>query len=271
MAVAKIEEYRQQNGVDILKVYCKPTAKFPERRSFFYAPAEAIDLVNKYTWCLCTQGKNRVYVIARVNGSDYYDEYGFRHYDTIIFHIKLFEFYNNYKWQGDIDHRDMVEIDNADQNLNAVTHQQNQFNHFTRGYLIDTHCKTASFTAKIMIDGKHYRPYSAVRNEADACSTQNYLEQVDLRDKLGSQYYMFDFLKYRRDSEDILDLERTGQISEEEAVFKHIMGYCNNAWYYLRYGLQDYFQQYHIPIPEYRLDEYGFMVHPITGQKLCPF
>lgn len=267
MAVSKIEEYRQQNGVDILKVILKPTAKFPN--GFFYAPADAIDLVNKHTWFL-SANRHRVCVTAMDNDSAYY-EAGKLHQNGVLFHTKLFELYNNYKWQGDIDHRDMIEYDNIDQNLEPVTSQQNSFNKMTRGYMFNNQIKPASFRACIVIDGKFCRPYRVVRSEDDACSVQNYLEQVYLREKLGNQYYMFDFLKYRRGHENILDLERTGQISEEEAVFKHIMGYCNNAWYYLRYGLQDYFQQYHIPIPEYRLDEYGFMVHPITGQKLCPF
>lgn len=268
MAVQKIEEYRQKNGTDILKVILKSTAKFPN--GFFYAPADAVDLVRQYTWGLQACRKNQVYVVAHDNDSAYY-EAGKRHRDTILFHTKLFEFYNNYKWQGDIDHINLVEIDNIDQNLEPVTSQQNKFNAMSRSYIINTQVKPASFRAKIGIDGNLYYPYKAVRNEADACNVQNYAEQVWLKEKLGAQYYMFNFFKYRRGHENILDLERTGQISEEEAVFKHIMGYSNNAWYYLRYGLQDYFKQYHIPIPQYRLDEYGYMVHPITGQKLCPF
>ena len=31
---------------------------------------------------------------------------------------------------------------------------------------------------------------------------------------------------------DILDLERTGQISEEEAIYRHVLRYAaDNAWY----------------------------------------
>lgn len=261
MAVDKIEQYRQKNGTDILKVILKPTSKF--QTGYFYAPAEAIDLVKKYAWRLHAEGKNRVYILA-TNNSNYHPE-------NIHFHIKLFEFYNNYIWQGEIDHRDMVEIDNADENLEPVTSQQNKFNRLTRGYFIATHLQPAIFTAHITVDGKHYSPFKSVRNEADACNIQNYTEQVLLKEELGSQYYMFDFRKYRRDSKDILDLERTGQISEEEATYRHILKYSQNAWYYYRYGLQDYFKQYHIPVPQYRIDDMGFMNHPITGEKLCPF
>lgn len=270
MAVERIEEYRQKNGTDVLKVILKPTAKFPVGSNFFYAPADAVNLVKKYTWCLSIHGKNGVCVIAVDNDSTYY-EAGKRHRIHVIFHTKLFELYNNYVWQAEIDHRDMIEYDNADENLEPVSKQQNNFNKFTRGYLASTYYKPASFRAKIVIDGKNYCPYSVVRREDDACTTQNYLEQVDLREKLGNQYYMFDFKKYRRGSKDILDLERTGRISEEEAIYRHILRYSDNAWYMLRYGLEQYYIENHIPIPQYSLDSNGFMVHPITGQKLCPF
>lgn len=263
MSVERIEEYKQVNGVHILKVYCKPTKAFPEGNNLFYAPSEAINLVKKYAWFLGTYGKHSVYIIAHDNST--------YHYDTIQFHAKFFEFYQGYKWQGSIDHINLIEIDNIDCNLNAVNQMQNGFNKLTRGYIFDTRIKPAIFQIKINIDGKYYYPYKSVRNEADACSVQNYAEQVWLRETLGSQYYMFDFKKCRRGSQYLLDLERTGQISEEEATYRHIMRYADNAWYYLRYGLQDYFKQYHIPVPQYNLDAYGFMVHPITGQKLCPF
>lgn len=269
MAVSKIEEYRQQNGTDILKVYCKPTRAFPNG-GFFYAPAEAINLVNQYSWCLRVNGKDLICVIATDNNSVYY-QLGKCCHDNVYFHAKLFEFYQGYKWQGCLDHINLIEIDNTDANLNVVTNQQNRFNAMSRGYRFDTRRKSASFTARIRIDDSEYYPFKPVRNEAEVCSIQNYLEQVWLREKLGTQYYMFDFLKYRRGSQDLLDLERTGVISEEEAVYRHILKYSKNAWYYLRYGLQDYFKQYHIPVPEYSLDEYGFMIHSITGEKLCPF
>ena len=258
MAVLKIEEYKQMNGVLILKVFLKPTKKFSN--GYFYAPAEAIDLVQKYTWYLHQDG-NRVRVVANAV-SDYSSK-------TILFHKELFKFYQGYGWQDDIDHINMIEFDNTDNNLNAVSRQQNQFNHFTKGYSYDNDWGT--FRPKIIINSKNYRPFQFTHREDEACYLQNEIEQVWLRNKLGTDYYMFDFKKYRRGSEDILDLERTGQISEEEAIYRHILRYSENAWFYLRYGLEQYFKDYHIPVPKYSLDTEGFMVHPITGQKLCPF
>lgn len=262
MAVERIEEYRQQNGVDILKVYCKPTEKFPDGQNYWYAPAEAMNLVQDYSWFLTGYSKG-TYVIA--HSPKYSNEKS-----VITFHKKLFEFYHDYSWNGHIDHISLCQIDNTDENLNAVTPLQNLYNKITRGYFY--HKKDKSFRNIAVIDKKIYCPLGyTYKPEHIACIQQNYVEQVWLREQLGDQYYMFDFKKYRRGSEDILDLERTGQISEEEATYRHIMRYADNAWYYLRYGLEDYFKENHIPIPEYALDEQGFMVDKITRKRLCPF
>ena len=122
-----------------------------------------------------------------------------------------------------------------------------------------------------MLCGRNIYPMGYLKTEDEVCISQNYIEQVWLRERLGSQYYMFDFKKYRRGSEDIVDLERVGKVSEEEATYRHILRYSGNAWYMLRYGLEQYYKNNHIPIPKYSLDTDGFMVHHITGQRLCPF
>lgn len=49
MAVIKKEQYRQKDGTDILKVYTKPTSKFPNG-GYFYVDAEDEDIVDSYTW-----------------------------------------------------------------------------------------------------------------------------------------------------------------------------------------------------------------------------
>lgn len=261
MAIQKIEEYRMKNGDDILKVFCKPTKNFPEGNNYFYAPAEAIDLVNSLTWGLHKVGHTN---INRVEA---------RRLDKhILFHKELCYVYRGY-YVSCIDHINMIDIDNTDKNLNIVTTSQNLYNTFSKGYYIKTLYKEDfNFIPKIWVNDYDSHPFGYInRNEDETCILQNELEQVWLKEQLGREYYMFDFKKYRRGSEDILDLERTGVISEEEATYRHILRYADNAWYYLRYGLQDYFQQYNIPIPKYSLDEQGFMIHPITGEKLCPF
>lgn len=252
MAVERIEEYRQQNGVDILKVYLNPNKKFCNG-GYFYAPAEAIDLITDYTWTFSDR-HDTYYIIC--NNLKLY------------FHQLLFMFYNNYFWNGYIDHTNNVIFDNTDENLNAVTPTQNNYNKLSRGYLYRR--DRNRFVPRICINQKVLRPRGDFVFEDAACLIQYDIEN-DTTKYVCEKQYSFDFKKYRKGSEDILDLERTGKISEEEATYQHIMRYADNAWYYLRYGLQEYFKDNHIPVPEYRLDEQGFMIHPITGQKLCPF
>ena len=67
-----------------------------------------------------------------------------------------------------------------------------------------------------------------------------------------------------------MDLERTGQISEDEAVYRHVLRYADNAWYLYRYNLFEYYKDNNIPIPVYAIDDEGFMTHHITGQRLYP-
>ena len=49
------------------------------------------------------------------------------------------------------------------------------------------------------------------------------------------------------------------------------MKYADNAWYYYRYNLEQYFKDNHIAIPDFKLDNQGFMIHPVTGERLCPY
>jgi len=259
MAVDSIKHYKQENGVEILKVFCKPTVNFPEGSNYFYADVAAYDLIKDFCWYL-VKNNNTVEVTAMDCWRN-----------AVKFHRELFFMYQG--WYCDyIDHVSGISFDNVDNNLNVVSQPQTKYAAFTRGYSIQRRGSVIDFAPLIGLAGVIHRPYRQVHREDEACILQNSIEQEWLREKLGFDWYMFDFKMYRRGSEDILDLERTGQISEEEAVFRHVMRYAkDNAWYVLRYDLQDYFKQSGIALPEYRLDESGFMVHPVTGQRLCPF
>lgn len=98
----------------------------------------------------------------------------------------------------------------------------------------------------------------------------SYSRRIAYQLELQYEDYRYDFLKDRRKDTDILDLERTGQISEDEAIYRHILRYADNAWFYYRYNLTKYFADNRIPLPRYSRDSDGFMIHPITGQQLCP-
>ena len=259
MAVDRIEEYKQLNGVSILKVYCKPTQLFPSG-SYFYAPAEARKLVETYGW-RTHYNYNAIYVIARDKEKS-----------NIRFHSRLYEFYHGKECLISIDHHNHVGYDNTDNNLDVVLPNQNAYNRFSKGYsYINSKIRVPYFQATIKVNASAKNCFGLTRREDEVCIKQNYVEQVWLKEKLGDDYYMFDFFTYRYGSEDILDLERTGKISETEATYRHILRYSDNAWYYLRYNLEEYFKDNHIPVPKYDLDEQGYMIDIITRKRLCPF
>lgn len=120
MAVLKKEQYRQQDGTDILKVYTKPTSKFPEGSNYFYVDVKDEDIVDSYTWGLWKNAKN-IYVLATRLGKQR------------RFHDILCDKYLHYK-PDYIDHIDGCALDNVDANLNIVTNAQNQYNSCSKGY-----------------------------------------------------------------------------------------------------------------------------------------
>lgn len=247
MAVLNIERYRQLNGTDILKVILKPTQRFPEG-AYFYADAVDEELVRSYAWFLMNQ--RHPYVIANLRSS--YNQ------QTKCFHReKARNILDDYP--DCINHVNGIEFDNINMNLDKVTSQQNQWCKPSRGYAI----AVKNFRPYVNANSQHiYTKY--VHTEAEACQVAHQLE-------LQYEDYCYDFLKDRRKDADILDLERTGRISENEAVYRHVLRHAsNNAWYVYRYNLFDYFRDNRIPIPAFSLDSQGCMTHPVTGQRLCP-
>ena len=244
MAVAKIEEY---SVTGVAKVILKPTRVFPQ--GWFYTDMKHIDLVKRYGWHLDKIGKNLVCVKAYTNFQQ-----------KIRFHQALAEKILNYI-PDCIDHINLLEIDNTDRNMNIVTSQQNQKNKPSQGYI----SRGIGFLPQIYLDKKAYYDKS-YKSEAEAALATYYLRQQYFLD------YDYNFFLDRRNDLDIVDLQYTGKICEEEATFRHVMRYArDNAWYIYRYNLFDYFRQYNVPIPQFSLDSQGYMIHPITGQRLCPF
>lgn len=245
MAVLRIEKYRQKNGDDVLKVILKPTKVFPER--YFYCDISDEELVKKYIWRLHSQ-KNP-YIVAGFGGL--YSR------QTLLFHQE--KIHNKSRYYLDyINHVNGIEFDNVNRNLDEVTNQQNQWCKPSKGYAIDGQ----SFQPRIRVKSQDILA-KCVRTEVEAIQSTYQLE-------LQHENYRYEFLKDRRKDADILDMERTGQISEEEAIYHHVLRYADNAWYYYRYSLAEYFRDNHIPVPAFSLDSQGYMVSPITGVRLCP-
>lgn len=246
MAVLKVEKYKQKNGKDILKVILKHTQNFPD--GYFYCDSCDEELVRQHSWCLYKQ--RQPYVVATEKT---YSQ------QTLRFHQeKAFNILGNYP--DYINHINGIEFDNVNYNLDIVSNQQNQWCKPSKGYRKDKRCKSFLPYIKII---SHLVCAKCVSTEVEACISAYQLE-------LQYEDYMYSFLKDRRKDVDLLDMERTGKISEEEAVYRHVLRYTDNAWFYYRYDLTDYFRDNHIPVPRYSLDSEGYMTHSVTGKRLCP-
>lgn len=257
MAIQRIKKYG-----DTLKVILKPTKLFPEGRNYFYCDSEDIDLVQSHTWQLHQCGKNS-YIV-------FYDSWRITYY----FHQELAFKYLNY-YPSYLDHISGVVIDNTDNNLNEVTSQQNTYNKPTKGYWIvknPLNKDYIGFRPQVMYNNEKLTPFKTVHSEVEACQLQHELETIYLKELMQDDYYMYNFFLDRRNDLDILDLERTKKVSSEEAVYRHVVRYAkDNAWYYYRYNLEQYFRDNHLQVPVFGVASEGFMIHPITGQRLCPF
>ena len=251
MAVQRIEHYTQQDGRRILKVILKPTKKYPN--GYFYVDICFEDLVRSRSWHINPRG----YVVSAI---------GFHNNRRKSLLHKEIAFRCLGRYPNYIDHENGLEFDNIGANLTEVTSQQNSRNKRSRGYLIGRICKSdgSQFQPKITLNEKNIRDTS-VRREDEACIKQFQFESTNYSD------YNYDFLKDRRGDADIVDLERKGIISTDEATFRHVMRYAeNNAWYVWRFNLFDYFAEHGVPIPVYSLNKEGRMVDEY-GQILCPF
>lgn len=250
MAVKDIEVYD-----DVAKIILKPTKKFPN--GYFYTANNpvAINLVNSYTWCLCTHDNN-TYVIAYYGTPNTGQK-------TLRFHQeyakRVLGYYPDY-----LDHINGVELDNRNVNLNVVTQQQNIRNKPSIGYMFIA--KGNCFVPKYALNGKNYNYRSSYKTEPEALLATYQLRQEVYAD------YNYNFYLDRRGDEDILDAELTKKITAQQAIYYHVKRYVeSNPWYVYRYYLFDYCRQYSIVIPHHNLDNQGFMIHPETHKRLCPY
>lgn len=80
MAISEIKQYRQKDGTDILKVFTKPTKRFPDG-GYFYVDAKDIDVIQNYNWGLIADGKN---IVVATNTCSVYSYRKF-----LVFHQEL--------------------------------------------------------------------------------------------------------------------------------------------------------------------------------------
>ena len=177
---------------------------------------------------------------------------------TLYFHQeKAYNISGNYP--DYINHINDIRYDNVNMNLDVVTSQQNCWCKPSKGYSITGR----SFVPRIKVNSRQIHA-KCTRTEVEACISAYQLE-------LQYEDYHYEFLKDRRNDLDLLDMERTGHISEDEAVYRHVLRHAaNNAWYYHRYNLTEYFRDNHLKIPTFSTDTDGYMIHSVTEVRLCP-
>ena len=248
MAVEGIEKYG-----DILKVILKPTKKFPE--GYFYTDDNEItrELIENYSWCL-HKNKNNIYVVA--------------HFNTVNRGRRLLRFHSEYAkkvlgyYPDYIDHIDGLEINNQDTNLNVATQHQNMRNRYSIGYCF---VQSGVFEPFFTVNKKKYFR-GTYHTEPEALSAIYLLRQEVYSD------YDYQFLEDRRNYSDLVDKEIKGIITHEEANYIRAKEMIeNNPWYVYRYGLEDYCKEHDILIPDFDIDSQGFMINPVTRQRLCPY
>ena len=252
MAVEGIEEYRQKNGDNILRVFLAWERNFLV--NYFYCDANDEELVKKYNWRL--RNKDKPYVMAVDPNRDMQVGY-------IMFHKVKILGSSGYSFSSDrFFHNNGVAFDNVAKILDKGHDIPYDWYKPSRNYIKYSNDK---WFYPYVGTGRSISSAFRVSTEVEANILAHHLELLYHGD------YKYNFFKDRCNDLDILNDERTGKISEEEAIYRHVCRYAaDNAWYIYRYNLFYYFKENHLSIPAYSLDPDGFMTHPITGQRLCP-
>lgn len=235
-----IEEYTQKDGSQILKVFPK-IGDTTLRYHYYYTPIEAYDLVSSMTWSI---NQRTGYVINNAKS----------------LHVDVCRLNKEVSLVSSlvVNHHNHITYDNVFSNLIPASHSENAKDRLSRGYQ--------------KVANQPFIPcYQYSYDKRLSVSSEDKVLRLRRELELQENWCEFDFLVYRVGSEDILDLERTGEITAEEAVIKHVERYSANAWYILRFGLEQFLKENNIKMPKYSLDTEGYMCHHITGQRLSPF
>lgn len=276
------KHYTQKNGNKIIKC-------FTADNKYFYISDDVEDLLDDFCF--------RLHKESNTNHGTYYVQSSIRSsirkkYDLINsprrdieLHKLIFYKYAGYYYADNyvIDHLNSVHFDNVESNLDLVSKSENSFNSFSQGYqIIHRPNKPLGFHPRLWTDknigASTYKNeierdlgikittgnIKTKLNELDSCRIQYYLEYVI------SNSYRFEFKNFRRYDLDILDKERRGVVSSEDALAIFLSNYKDNAWYYYRYGLEDLFNLYSLKKPDVILNSEGFIVDSY-GNYLNPF
>lgn len=252
MAVQGIEEYRMKNGNDILKVILKPTEKFPN--GYFYTDASALDVVNKYTWYLSST-KHTCNIIAQTSRHNSYTK------QTLAYFHRYYAECLTGSSVNVIDHINSCELDNIKKNIRFATYSSNSWNRPSKGYF---YTKVAKKHFRVMLQGDiNTREFYSTELEA--------LQRINELRRIVYKEFDYDFKECMQDCLDILDDERTGKISHDEAIYKHVKRAVEvTPWYAFRYNLLEYCKENHIHLPDVHIDNAGFLVD-LNDVRICPY
>lgn len=290
MAIVSYKDYKQPDDSIVFKVFLADTNTYKDK--FFYvsvpSPEDCLSRVNKtqqqlldaiqtlfdsdrYNWNMISD--------ERIQGRDKSNK------SDIQLTRELFEIYFNNKLTKDnvINIVNRVNYDCRDANLNVVSKSQVMLSQESQGYtFVD-----GLFRSRVMIGGIEYSGISC-ESETDACILQYNHEVVtvkksNINSSTNTEGYKYNILNDFSGFENILDDMITLKISEHDAKLKLVdsqrkhpyLSVPNtirtNAWYIFRYNLFDFFIENKIDIPKYKLNKEGRMIHPETGELLCPF
>lgn len=236
----------QRDGKKIIKVFLKPTEKFPEGHNYFYCSLEDESIIDSYVWRLDDRG------VGYVRASD-----GKR---SVFFHSLVCK-QNKDSCLKFVGFANYVSFDCTRNNImmGMTGTPKTCQGAPVRGYYRDGN----AFRLMVCRGAEGIKPLRA--STEDLVASRAFLEE--------QRYYggyAYNFLEDMRDCLDLLDIERTGFMTHDTAILNHVKRTAyNNAWYYCRYFLYSYFRKNKLRVPKFTFDEEGYMVDLKTGERLC--
>lgn len=279
--IIKCIKYKQLDGREIIKAW-------DPKGFYFYLDAADEDILQKYNISIVKAGSKSNMMVPKATSIKENNVYRQKSFGQLL----TFKYKGVYKIPGIIaDHINGLEIDNIKSNIRLVNLAGNGRNQFSQGYTINFKDSASNGqlnttylpTIKIRTSTGHksLRPFGMLKSEKEAAIYQFFAEQQYINGTLpGVDYTLinkrdiinFDFVSYRRFSPEILDRERTGKISKEQAIYEQLKKFSHNIWYYYRYNLKQLYIDYKIGVPKnWYEDAEGRLRFLTNGELCCPF